>query len=112
MPDEKIPGFAAKFKAARERLGLRQIDLGDMMGITGFRISNWEIGLSTPPLPLFLESCRKLGCSADYLLGLDPDELTIEERELIRRIRNLGPARIRMIMDMIDHLDDLRPVDG
>ena len=112
MPTDSIPGFSEKAKAAREHLGLRQVDLGDKIGVTGFRVSNWENGTSYPALAVFRAYCLALGCSADYLLGIDAPELTPEEHLLIERVRNLGPVRLRMIMEIIDHLDDLRPVDG
>ena len=110
MPDEKIPGFASRFKVSRERLGLRQADLGERLDVTGYRISNWEIGTSYPSLALFRACCTELGVSADWLLGLDPHELSAEEMQLLDKARGLGPVRLRMILNMIDHLEELRPV--
>lgn len=109
MAKESIPGFGSRLKAARVALGLRQSDIADSLGITKYSVSNWECGDACPTLAIFRQMCMKTGMSADQLLDLDRAVISPEEYALIERIRNLGPKRVQMLSDMIDHLDDLRP---
>lgn len=106
---EKIPGFGERFKAARERLGMRQSDLGEKLDITRDRISNWERGAAYPELALFRKCCPVLGVTAAYLLDLDELRLTPEEMALIYRIREAGPERFAAYVGILDHLDEYFP---
>lgn len=116
MADEY--NFGRNLRAMREMRGLSQIQLAERITReTGVyfnpnRLSNWEIGDTKTVSDVTLRMlCGALSCSADVLLGLDPQALTAEELHLLERVRNLGPAHRRMIHGMIDHLNDLRLVD-
>lgn len=106
---EKIPGFGERFKAARERMGMRQTDLGEKLGITRDRISNWERGAAYPELALFRKCCPVLGVTAGYLLDLDELLLTPKEMALIQRLRQAGPERFDAFVGILDHLDEHFP---
>lgn len=109
--------FGRNLRRMRERCGMSQQQLADRITeMTGEyfnpnRLSNWETDVTKTVSDVALRQlCPALGCSADSLLGLDPLALSAEELHLIERVRGLGPARMKMIFDMIDHLEDLRPV--
>lgn len=111
--------FGRNLRQMREKQGLSQQQLAERITkTTGVyfnpnRISNWEIGDTKTVSDLVLRQlCPALGCSADQLLGLDPMHISAEEWIMIKRVRNLGPARLKMILNMIDHLYGLRPAES
>lgn len=58
-----------KFIAERRReLGLTQMQLGEMLGITGRAVSKWENGRSLPDSSIMLELCRILKITVNDLL--------------------------------------------
>lgn len=70
MPEDLLD--TARLRAARERLGLQQIELAAHLGIARSAIGEYERGAKTPRYDVLKRLCRKLGVSADWLLGLDP----------------------------------------
>jgi transcriptional regulator with XRE-family HTH domain len=58
-----------RLKAARERLGLTQIELGRAIKLSHSTIGKYESGRRDPDSETLRGLCDTLGCSADYLLG-------------------------------------------
>jgi transcriptional regulator with XRE-family HTH domain len=78
-PLEKLVGSnvsdaidTARLRAARERLGVQQVELADALGLPRSSIGEYERGAKAPRYPAFKRLCRALDVSADWLLGLDP----------------------------------------
>jgi transcriptional regulator with XRE-family HTH domain len=68
--------FADRLRTARAKAGLTQAQLGLGMGkddsdLGKGAVSSWEVGASTPSSSQLALICRRLGVSADYLLGTD-----------------------------------------
>lgn len=65
--------FGARIKERRESLGLKQSELGAILGIQGSAISNYELGVSSPKADVLYKLFDALQCDANYLFQ---DEMT------------------------------------
>lgn len=66
MDQVKIGKFIAE---RRREIGLTQMQLGEMLGITDRAVSKWERGRSLPDSSIMLELCRILKISVNDLLS-------------------------------------------
>ena len=77
----------------REKKGMLQKQLAQMMGLKGNSISNWENGVSHPSAAQITQLCGVLNVSADVLLGIDRGaaEKTLDtfEQSLVNTYRAL-----------------------
>jgi transcriptional regulator with XRE-family HTH domain len=69
----RMTSFGTRLKAAREAKGLSQAQLGRGLGAGGAdftrgAVSHWEMDRHEPTLEQLAEICRRLDCSADYLV--------------------------------------------
>lgn len=99
--------LGSQMKKIRQTRGMSQVELARQLGISKQSVSNWENDHSVPTIDLLKKLCQVFSCSADYLLELstendiiiDTTDLTIEQRENIRRITNDLAKMNRMITD-------------
>jgi transcriptional regulator with XRE-family HTH domain len=71
-----------KIKSYRLSLGMTQKQLGEKAGIAQEFISEIESGKKKPSLEVLENLCGALGCSADYLLGINgPKRLSSVKEE-------------------------------
>ncbi len=54
-------GLGIRIRAARQRAGLTQGELGELLGIQQSSVSQWELGIVEPSLRLFLALVRLFG---------------------------------------------------
>ena len=85
----------------RELRGTRsQVEMASLVGgITQAAWAQWELGARQPKLDVLFLICQRLGCSADWLLGLDngprpaqqsiADQLSSLKGELGRTAQNM-----------------------
>lgn len=59
--------FGTRLKERREALGLKQSDLGKLLGVTGSAIGNYENGYSSPRADILYRAFDVLQCDANYL---------------------------------------------
>ena len=52
----------------RKRAGITQDELGEILGVGGRAVRNWETGICKPPIKRVVEMADYFGCSTDYLL--------------------------------------------
>lgn len=73
----------------RELRKYTQKELADILKLNSTRVSNWEQGQNNPPADMLSKICIALNISASELLGmkLDTDELSYEERKVIKCYR-------------------------
>lgn len=78
-----------RIKYYRKKRGLSQKQLGDLLGISSNRVSNWEQGTHRPDADILALLCKALNVSADDLLDiqLSTDVLSDTERQLILHYR-------------------------
>ena len=72
MIDKK--DFAQKLVDLRNKCGLSQSKLADMLYISGQAVSKWENASSLPDIELLLPLSQILGVTVDYLLGIEHND--------------------------------------
>ena len=76
--------FPNRLKNLRNKYGYTQSDLAKKLSLTRASVNAWEMGLSAPSTPFFVELSRIFHVTTDYLLGLD-DCITIRTNDLSDR---------------------------
>lgn len=66
--------IASAIKAGRARLGLRQGDLGELVGVKQSAVAAWELGNAMPTVETFFSLARVLGLDVDELINPEPVE--------------------------------------
>lgn len=88
-------GIGYRIKEAREKMGLTQIELGNMVGVTGSAITNYEKETSHPKEQIIYRLMETLNVDANYLfqdvvhLPQKENDITLTEYEHIKKYRNL-----------------------
>lgn len=59
-----------RLKYCLEKRGITQKDFADRMNVMEMTVSKWINGKSQPRADYIVVMCRKLGVSADWLLGM------------------------------------------
>ncbi len=68
-------------KNARQKKGLKQKELADLLDLSSKTISNYEAGTRDPDIKTLIKMARILEVTIDYLVGL-------EEKTLVEQIRD------------------------
>lgn len=88
-------GIGYRIKEARENLGLTQIELGNIVGVTGSAITNYEKETSHPKEQIIYKLMEALNVDANYLfqdavkLPEKKNDVTLSEYNMIKRYRDL-----------------------
>lgn len=102
-----------RLRAAREKRGLTQRDLGRLCDLGVNQINRYENGLSDPSSAILTTIARELGVSIDYLVGLTDDphdfsSMSLHEDELaLLYAYSSGDsvALLRLIADRMQKLE-------
>lgn len=100
--------FGSRLREKREELGLKQSELGKMLGITGSAIGNYENGISSPKADILYRVFDVLKCDANFLFQDEMDTLhnataTPHEMEhLIKKYRLLDPLGKEAVDSILD----------
>lgn len=84
-----------RIKECRNKLGISQEELAEMLGMKRTNIANYEAGRVVPPGNILVKLSDIFGVSTDYILGLsdspnkDFDELDDDLRQIQRYKRKL-----------------------
>lgn len=86
--------FGSRLKQRREELGLKQSELGQMLGITGSAIGNYENDVSSPKAEILYQVFDVLKCDANYLFQdemnvSETNDFTVSEKFIIKKYRAL-----------------------
>lgn len=68
--------FSQRLKERREKVGLTQMELANILGITKGAIGNYETGFSSPKADILYKLFDALDCDANYLFQ---DEMNIKK---------------------------------
>lgn len=96
-------GIGYRIKEAREKMGLTQIELGNMVGVTGSAITNYEKGTSHPKEQIIYKLMETLNIDANYLfqdvvhLPQKESNITLAEYEHIKKYRVLDAHGKKMV---------------
>ena len=66
--------FSTRIRKLREERGMNQGQFADFVGISRGAMSYYEQEARTPDIGVLSAICEKCGVSADYLIGLIPDQ--------------------------------------
>ena len=93
--------FGDRVKAAREAKGLNQAQLAKECEVSSAAIiSNWENNINKPDFEKIVKLCIALDVTTSYLLDYSPydgNDLSSEEWEIIRGLRELDPDRFNIV---------------
>ncbi len=103
-----------RIRALREKKGITQRELADLLGVTDAAVSKWEHGKNFPDITLLERLSEVLECTVSELLGLEAGseeeivrsftDLAAEERRLLRRgiiARTLVSLAIAVILAVL-----------
>ena len=101
--------FGSRLRERREALGLKQGELGKLLGVTGSAIGNYENEFSSPRADILYKVFDVLQCDANYLFqdemsGPEDTPQARRERHLLdtfRQVNDEGQEKV------IDYADDL-----
>jgi transcriptional regulator with XRE-family HTH domain len=102
-------------KQKRKEKGLKQSELGKLLGVTGSAIGNYENDFSSPKADILYKVFDVLHCDANFLFqdemknSPDPaqtesEELTNAEKHLIDNLRSLNNEGQEKLLDYSDDL--------
>ena len=100
--------FGSRLRERREALGMKQNELGRLLGVTGSAIGNYENAVSSPKAEVLYRAFDVLQCDANYLFqdemhrspadGVSPAELDMLQK--YRALDGHGRELIDTILDM------------
>ena len=89
--------FYERIKELRLSKKMSQVEFGHKISASKQTVSNWESGYATPTLDMFQKICETFHVSADYLLGLEPQNYL-----------DVSGLSIEEIVHLQNFIDDLR----
>ena len=104
----------------RENAGMRQLDLGQHLGVSAQAVSKWELGKAEPDRECIEKMCNLFGIDSDTLLGIslpsfseitkslhrpsvEPSE---DEQQLLSLYRQLNASGRDKLMDYARDLSE------
>lgn len=99
--------FGDRLKELRKERNLTQEEISEICQVAKQTISNWENNVTQPPFDIVKRLAQYFGVTADYLLGLNQndinriDKLNIALREagMIDSNENLNEEEIKLALD-------------
>lgn len=111
-------GIGKRIKEARCRLNLTQDQLGEMVGVTGSSIANYETEVSHPKEEVMYKLISALQVDANYLfqdvvkLPLKDKNVTLKEFDHIKKYRKLDEHGRDLVDTIIDkEMDRIKKSD-
>lgn len=100
--------FGSRLKERREALGITQVQLAKMLGVTKGAIGNYETDANSPKATILYKVFDVLKCDANYLFQdemreLQTDDFTVPEIKMVRKYRNLDGYGKRAVDITLDH---------
>lgn len=98
----------SRMKERREALGMTQVQLADLLGVTKGAIGNYETGANSPKASILYKVFEVLKCDANYLFqdemrGSMEDNLNPQEIDIIKKYRALDERGRSAVMAVLDH---------
>ena len=104
--------LSKKLKSKRKLQGLSQTQLAQQVGITQAFLAEIESGRKRPSIEVLEKLCDRLGCSADYLLGITQPRhhSTLEQPVAMQTLlsRGITPQMLDEIAERNLSADELR----
>ena len=77
-------GFGARLKQLRTERGLKQSDLGELLGVSNVAISHYESESRSPDPETLAKIAKFFNISVDNLLGVENYDKNIDLKELLQ----------------------------
>lgn len=105
--------FGERLVELRESRKISRSELAEMLGIPYTTLRNYEKDVREPGSDTLLKLSR-IHVTVDYLIGGDPyePEVSAEEMEIIRRIRQLSPSQKSGLLTFLKTLGFENGVQG
>lgn len=99
--------FGSRIRERRETLGLKQSELGELLGVTGSAIGNYENGVSSPKADILYRVFDILQCDANFLFqdemqNLRDNIFSVSEIDKIRKYRTLDEHGMEIVDFVLD----------
>lgn len=92
-------------KNLRLAKGLTQQNIGDIVGVNGNTICQWEKGVREPDFQSLIKLATYFNVSTDYLLDRDePLELSEKAIPIVKKISQIDPYLLTDLDEYIDYL--------
>lgn len=100
--------FGSRLKEKREQLGLTQVQLAGLLGVTKGAIGNYETEVSSPKAEILYKVFDILHCDANYLFQDEMnaqslnDRLSASESSMVKKYRELdthGKEVVNLVLD-------------
>jgi len=115
--------FSSRIRKLREERGLNQGQFADSVGISRGAMSYYEQEARTPDIGVLRAICEKCGVSADYMIGLTPDQnhavsdvcletglypIAVKKLRLIKKIKEIksGNVPMRIVGEFDDDIEE------
>jgi len=84
--------IAQKIREQRKLHKLNQTELGEKIGVGKTTISNWETEYSSPDTDSLLKMSALFGCSVDYLMGANNEQIEtlVDELKDYKRVAKMA----------------------
>ena len=82
----------------RKELGMTQLELAEIMGVTDKAVSKWERDLSYPDVNALPKLAEVFGMSVDELLQIKSEAMQAEEKKPISDILSVIPKAVCLAM--------------
>lgn len=106
LPDLNLSqSIGENISRIRKSRGLTQIELGKLIGINQYQISDYEIGRLHLSDEMIIRFAKALKTSADEMLGLNDSQIEKQSLKLTRRlmkIKKLSEADQKSLLKTID----------
>jgi len=107
LPNTSNIQIGSRLATLRKSRGLTQTQVAEQIGINQRVISDYEVGRAGISAEMLLKLCSLLKCSADSLIGLNPEATTPRPSpriyRYIQRIEGLPAKEQSVLMQTIDH---------
>lgn len=99
--------FASRLRERRETLGLKQGELGRLLGVTGSAVANYENAVSAPKADILYKVFDALDCDANYLFQDEMTHapngcMTAQEIDLVEKFRALDGYGKDTVLAVLD----------
>ncbi len=100
--------FSSRVKEIREKRGMNQSALANLLGVTPTAVWNWEQGNSLPRRPMLAKLAKVLGVDESYLTDGEEvdnsarvDEILDEAKASLAQTLGVHPDRLSLSMTFV-----------
>ncbi len=101
--------IGSNIKQMRQKFGLNQSVIADLMGISFAKVSNWENGKKVPRMEEIERLCQIFNCKKESLLGLNyPDSKKDAQLDKLQQIYdNLSESNRQLLLIRAKELSNI-----